>query len=114
MTDRLSYEEPQDVDLILATDAVGALKFLVEIEPDPNDCETLEEYHKIIQSFEPSVSAAKRTLRRFAEDLEASTVEDMRKAYYVMLEQYQDNSFAAGIAGSYLSEAMHGIAGWEK
>lgn len=94
--------------------AAEALGFLVEIEPDPDACDTEEEYDELIQSHEPSVSAAKRTLRRFAEGLDAKTTKHMREVYHAMLERYRGNSFAAGVAGSYLSEAMHGIAGWQK
>lgn len=117
MTDEASrpfYEEPYGVHVISEIDAEKALDFLIEIEPNPSSCETLKEYDDLMQLYEPSLTAARRTLRRFAESIEPKTLSSMRKVYYRMLSVYAENSFDAAVASSYLNEAMHGVGKWQK
>lgn len=111
---RPNYEEPENLAFVMREDADKALNFLVAIEPEPSDCETGEEYDDLIQLYEPGVTKAKATLRRFSENINPKTLEHMRITYHELVERYEKSSLEAGVAASYLNEAMHGVGPWEK
>jgi hypothetical protein len=120
MPNTRSYADPADPNDIDAEDVHEALEFLVAIEPYPDDddidIDTVEDYDAYIVQFSQDIDRAMATLRRFAEQRQTRTLQDMQEDYYSFAndDRYLGTSLVSAVVTSALRNAWEGVGPWRK
>jgi hypothetical protein len=115
-----SYVGPVNPNEIGAEDVHEVLEFLITIEPHPddddNDIDTVEDYEAYMAPFSGDIDRAMATLRRFAEQRQPRTLQDMHEDYYSFTndDRYLDTSEISAVITSALRDAWEGVGPWEK
>jgi hypothetical protein len=120
MPETRSYAGPADPSDIDVEDVHEVLQFLIAIEPDPDDDDidiaTVEDYDAYMVPFSQDIDRAMATLRRFAEQRQPRTLQDMQEDYYRFTndDRYLNTSEMPGVVTSALRDAWEGVGPWRK
>lgn len=106
----MNSNEPVSEDQVHA-----ALDTLVALEPDPDSIQSSEDYHAAMAPHAAKIDTAMKTIRRFAEEGQPSTLEQMQRDYYGFTNnpRHLQNRLASGVVTSALRDAWDGIGPWK-
>ena len=93
----------------------SALDFLVAVEPEPPP-ESREEYEAATEPYHTQISAAMVTLRKFAEEAQPASLEQMQKSYYGFTNdpRYLATAYISSVVCGSLNEAWEGVGPWRR
>lgn len=101
---------------VTRSDVHQALAFLIDIEPDPDEIESAEEYERIMEEYHDQIEARYRTLRTYAEQIENKTLDSMQEVYYSFTNdpRYVQEPLWTSIVTGALSSAWDGVGPWRR
>jgi hypothetical protein len=110
----LTYMNPH-TDRLTDADIREALDFLVAVEPKRPPL-TREEYQAAIAPYRTQIDAAMANLRRFAEEIEPLTLEQMQEKYYSFTNnrRYLVTSIVSSVVTTSLNQAWDHVGPWRR
>lgn len=102
--------------LITRSDVHKTLAFFIDIEPEPEDFASMQEYTALMSRYRDQIEAGNRILQTYGRQITVQSLSNMRKVYYSFTNdpRYLDRSLWVGTVTSVLSEAWHGIGPWQR
>lgn len=111
------YSGPLNPGTITTDDVHQALVFLIALEPDEEDAiESDEVYKAALEAFQDEADVAMRTLRRFAEQAQPQSLEEMQASYYCFTNdpRYLETAKMSAVVTSALSQAWDRVGAWRR
>jgi hypothetical protein len=101
---------------VARSDVHRVLAFFIEIEPEPEDVDSAEEYAALMDQYRDQIEAGKLTLRAYGEQIKIKTLSNMQEVYYSFTNdpRYLDRALWVYVVTSVLSEAWHGVGPWRR
>ena len=108
----VEYHGPQD-EFLTEDDVYEALDFLVAVEPRPAP-PTYEDYERQLAPYKVKVDLAMHTLRRYAEQTDPMTLEQMQRDYYSFTNdpRYLTSGEVSAVVTGSLKAAWKGVGPW--
>lgn len=102
--------------MITADQVHEALALFVAIEPDPATAGSREEWEAALAPYATRIEEANRLLRRYAEEMQPTSLEEMQDEYYGFANdhRYLDRSLTVAVVTSVLQQAWDGVGPWRK
>ena len=102
--------------MVTADQVHEALAFFVAIEPDPVTTGSREEWEAALTPHTAKIEAANRLIRRYAEEMQPASLEEMQDEYYQFTsdDRYLDRSLTVAVVTSVLQQAWDGVGPWRK
>jgi hypothetical protein len=111
------YPGPSHPGKITTDDVHQALAFLIAIEPhEADDIDSDEDYEAAPEAFRDEADVATLTLRRFAEQAQPQSLEEMQASYYRFTNdpRYLETVAMSAVVTSALTQAWDGVGPWRQ
>jgi hypothetical protein len=97
-------------------DVFKDLDWLISIEPDPETFESVEKYAQQMLPYESGISRANKAFASYALHFQPGTLAALQDEFYSITNcpRYSKDAISQSVARAYLTEAWHGIHGWQK
>lgn len=88
------------------------LDWLVAIEPDPVDVDSVDKYRELMSPYKAGIDRAISILSTYAREHRPATLRALQDEYRAISSKYGYNDLAMATASAYLRTAWNGINGW--
>jgi hypothetical protein len=101
---------------VTRADVHRILAFFIDIEPEPDEIGSVEEYDALMERHHDRIEAGNRTLRAYGEQIEVKTLSNMQEVYYSFTNdpRYLERSLWVAVITSTLRRAWDGVGPWRR